>query len=118
MLQFIDRFPEKLPQLPLERTAEHTIPMQAGDIPPYRPTYKLAPVELDECKGQVEELLQQGFIRPSVSPYGSLILFVRKKEGTFRMVIDYRQINNLTTKDKYPLPGLMISLTACMEQKC
>jgi hypothetical protein len=54
----------------------------------------------------VEELLEQGLIRPSASPYGSPILFVRKKEGTFRMVIDYRQINNLTIKDKYPLPRI------------
>jgi hypothetical protein len=106
LLSFIDRFPEKLPELPPERTVQHTIPMVSGHTPPCRPTYRLAPVELEECKKQVEELLQQGFIRPSVSPYGSPILFVRKKEGTFRMVIDYRQINNLTIKDKYPLPRI------------
>ena len=80
--------------------------MVPGHTPPCRPTYRLAPVELEECKKQIEELLQQGFIRPSVSPYGSPILFVHKMEGTFRMVIDYRQINNLTVKDKYPLPRI------------
>jgi hypothetical protein len=101
LLTFVDRFPERLPELPPERTVQHTIPLVPGHTPPCRPTYRLAPVELEECKKQVEELLQQGFIRPSVSPYGSPILFVRK-EGTFRMVIDYRQINNLTGTESNP----------------
>jgi Reverse transcriptase (RNA-dependent DNA polymerase)/RNase H-like domain found in reverse transcriptase/Integrase zinc binding domain/Chromo (CHRromatin Organisation MOdifier) domain/gag-polyprotein putative aspartyl protease len=106
LLDFIDRFPEKLPNLPPVREVSHTIPMEPGHKPPCRPTYRLSHLELEECKKQVEELLQQGLIRPSASPYGSPILFVRKKEGTFRMVIDYRQINNLTVKDKYPLPRI------------
>ena len=106
LLEFIDRFPTKLPNLPPVRQVSHTIPMEPEHKPPCRPTYRLSHLELEECKKQVEELLEQGLIRPSASPYGSPILFVRKKEGTFRMVIDYRQINNLTIKDKYPLPRI------------
>jgi hypothetical protein len=106
LTEYVDRFPTKLPSLPPVRQVSHTIPMDPGHRPPCRPTYRLSHLELEECKKQVEELLQQGLIRPSASPYGSPILFVRKKEGTFRMVIHYRAINNLTVKDKYPLPRI------------
>ena len=106
LLEFLDVFPEKLPDLPPDRGILHTIPMTPGHTPPCRPTYRLAEPEVAECRRQVEELLAQGFIRPSASPYGSPILFVRKKDGTFRMVIDYRAVNNLTRKDKYPLPRI------------
>ena len=106
LLDFVDVFPEKLPELPPVRDIAHTIDIEPGHKPPCRPSYRLAPPELEECRKHVEELLSQGFIRPSASPYGSPILFVHKKDGSFRMVIDYRAVNNLTRKDKYPLPRI------------
>ena len=64
----------------------------------------MAPLELKELKLQLQELLEKGFIRPSVSPWGALVLFVKKKDGTLRLCIDYRQLNKLTVKNKYLLP--------------
>ncbi|KAG8489263.1 hypothetical protein CXB51_017315 [Gossypium anomalum] len=66
----------------------------------------MAPKELVEVKAQIQELLDRGFIRPSVSPWGAPVLFVKKKDGTMRMCIDYRQLNKLTIKNKYPLPRI------------
>ena len=65
---------------------------------------RMAPTELKELKSQLQDLLDKGFIRHSVSPWGAPILFVKKKDGTLRMCIDYRQINKVTVKNKYPLP--------------
>ena len=64
----------------------------------------MAPAELKELKEQLKDLLDKGFIRPSVSPWGAPVLFVRKKDGSLRMCIDYRQLNKVTIKNKYPLP--------------
>ena len=64
------------------------------------------PLELKELKLQLQELLEKGFIRPSVSPWGAPMLFVKKKDGTLRLYIDYRQLNKLTVKNKYPLPKI------------
>ena len=66
----------------------------------------MAPAELRELKAQLQELLCKGFIRPSVSPWGAPVLFVKKKDGSFRMCIDYRQLNKVTVKNKYPLPRI------------
>ena len=66
----------------------------------------MAPLELKELKLQLQELLEKGFIRPSVSPWGAPVLFVKKKDGTLRLCIDYRQLNKLTVKNKYPLPRI------------
>ncbi|XP_070034768.1 uncharacterized protein [Nicotiana tomentosiformis] len=68
--------------------------------------YRMAPTELKEIKVQLKDLLDKGFIRPSVSPWGALVLFVRNKDGSLRMCIDYRQLNKLTIKNKYPLPRI------------
>ena len=68
-----------------------------------RAPYRMAPTELKELKSQLQELLDKGFIRPSVSPWGAPVLFVKKKDDTLRMCIDYRQINKVTVKNKYPL---------------
>ena len=68
--------------------------------------YRMAPKELVELKAQIQELLDRGFIRPSVSPWGAPVLFVKKKDGTMQMCIDYRQLNKLTIKNKYPLPRI------------
>ena len=64
----------------------------------------MAPLELQELKKQLQELLDKGYIRPSVSPWGAPVLFVRKKDGTLRLCIDYRKLNQVTVKNKYPLP--------------
>ena len=68
--------------------------------------YRMAPTELKELKSQLQEHLDKGFIRPSVSPWGAPVLFVKKKDGTLRMCIDYQQINKVTVKNKYPLPRI------------
>ena len=66
----------------------------------------MAPAELKDLKAQLQELLSKGFIRPSASPWGAPVLFVKKKDGSFRMCIDYRQLNKVTVKNKYPLPRI------------
>ena len=105
--KFSDVLVDKLPVgLPPKRAIDHTIDLEPGHAPPSRPTYRLTYEEQDELKRQLQELLDSGRIRPSTSPYGAPILFVRKKDGTFRMVIDYRALNKLTIKNKYPLPRI------------
>ena len=66
----------------------------------------MAPAELRELKAQLQELLSKGFIRPSASPWGAPVLFVKKKDGSFRMCIDYRKLNKVTVKNKYPFPHI------------
>ena len=66
----------------------------------------MAPAELRELKAQLQELLSKDFIRPSASPWGAPVLFVKKKDGSFRMCIDYRQLNKVTVKNKYHLPHI------------
>ncbi|GKC76682.1 putative reverse transcriptase domain-containing protein [Tanacetum coccineum] len=77
-----------------------------GVIPATKSPYRLAPSEMEELSGQLKELQDKGFIRPSSSPWGALVLFVKKKDGSFRMCIDYRELNNLTIKNHYPLPRI------------
>ena len=68
--------------------------------------YRMAPVELKELKLQLQELLEKGFIRPSVSPWGALVLFVKKKDGTLLLCVDYRHLNKMIVKNKYLLPRI------------
>ena len=70
------------------------------------PLYRMVPVELKELNEQLKELLDKGFIRPSTSPWGAPVLFVKKKDGSLRLCIDYRQLNKVTIKNKYPLPRI------------
>lgn len=103
--EYRDIFPEQLPkELPPRRTVEHGIELEQGAKPPSRPPYRLNFVEQDELKKQIQQLIDGNLIRPSVSPYGSPVLFVKKKSGELRMCIDYRALNNLTVKNKYPIP--------------
>jgi hypothetical protein len=78
----------------------------------------MAPLELKELKKQLEELLEKWFIRPSTSPWGALVLFVKKKDGSLRLCIDYRQLNWVTIKNKYPLPRIDDLLDQLKEQLC
>ena len=77
-----------------------------GSEPVSKAPYGMAPAELKELKVQLQELLDMGFIRLSYSPWGAPVLFVKKKEGTLRMCIDYRELNKLTVKNRYPLPRI------------
>ncbi len=105
LAEYADVFPDELPEgLPPRREVDHRIELEPNSTPPSRPTYRLSPSELDELKKQLAQLLKQGFIRPSKSPYGSPVLFVKKKDGDMRMCIDYRALNKLTIKNAYPLP--------------
>ncbi|KAJ0681341.1 putative nucleotidyltransferase, Ribonuclease H [Helianthus annuus] len=99
-------FPEDLPGLPPHRQVEFQIELASGAAPIARAPYRLAPSELEELSKQLQELLEKGFIRPSSSPWGAPVLFVKKKDGTFRMCIDYRELNKVTVKNRYPLPRI------------
>ncbi|KAL5815789.1 hypothetical protein ACOSQ3_024167 [Xanthoceras sorbifolium] len=103
---FADVFPEELPGLPPQREVEFVIDVVPGTSPVSIAPYRMAPAELKELKIQLQELLEKGFIRPSVSPWGAPVLFVKKKDGSLRLCIDYRQLNKLTVKNKYPLPRI------------
>ncbi|KAJ9528300.1 hypothetical protein QJQ45_014284, partial [Haematococcus lacustris] len=103
--KFADVFPADLPAgLPPQRAVDHRIEVEPGKRPPTRSTYNMSTSELAELKAQISEMQEKGFIRPSTSPYAAGVLFVRKKDGTFRMCVDYRPLNRITIKNKYPLP--------------
>jgi Reverse transcriptase (RNA-dependent DNA polymerase)/RNase H-like domain found in reverse transcriptase/Integrase zinc binding domain/Retroviral aspartyl protease/Chromo (CHRromatin Organisation MOdifier) domain len=105
--QYSDVFPSDLPSgLPPRRNIDHKIEVLPGSEPPSRATYKMSPNELDELKKIIQELLEHGFIQPSMSPYGAPVLFVKKKDGSIRMCVDYRALNKITVKNKYPLPRI------------
>ena len=104
--QYKDVFPEALPGLPPKRPVDHAIELEPGKPPPFGPLYKMSFPKLDELKQQIQEFLDQGIIRPSHSPYGAPILFVKKKDGTMRMCVDYRALNKITVKNRYPLPRI------------
>ena len=104
--EFPDVFPKELPGVPPEREVDLSIEVAQGMAPISRAPYHMAPTELKELKTQLHELLDKGFIRPSVSPWGAPILFVKKKDGTLWICIDYRKINNVIVKNKYPLPRI------------
>nr|GFB74199.1 putative reverse transcriptase domain-containing protein [Tanacetum cinerariifolium] len=96
-------FPKDLPGLPPTRPVEFQIDLIPGAAPVARVPYRLAPSEMKELSEQLQELSNKGFIRPSSSPWGAPVLFVKKKYGSFRMCIDYRELNKLTVKNRYPL---------------
>ncbi|GJW49055.1 putative nucleotidyltransferase, ribonuclease H [Tanacetum coccineum] len=104
--EFPKVFPEDLPGLPPVRQVEFQIDLIPGAAPVARAPYRLAPSEMQELSNQLQELSDRGFIRPSTSPWGAPVLFVKKKDGSFRMCIDYRELNKLTVKNRYPLPRI------------
>ena len=101
-----DVFPEEFPGFPPHRDIEFAIDVVPGSIPASITPYRMAPVELKELKIWLQELLEKGFIHPSVSPWGAPMLFLKKKDGTLRLCVDYRQLNKMTVKNKYPLPRI------------
>jgi hypothetical protein len=103
--EYRDVFPPKLPHsLPPRRDIDHRIELEQSSVPASRGIYRMSPAELDELKLQLEELSSSGFIQPSKSPFGAPVLFVKKKDGSMRMCVDYRALNKITVKNRYPLP--------------
>ncbi|KAA3487545.1 DNA/RNA polymerases superfamily protein [Gossypium australe] len=103
---FSDVFLEELPGLPPNSEVEFGIELIPSTALVSIASYRMAPKELVELKAQIQELLDLGFIHPSVSPWGTPVLFVKKKDGSMCMCIDYRQLNKLTIKNKYLLPRI------------
>jgi hypothetical protein len=104
--EYEDVFPEELPGLPPDRDMEFVINLVPGTALIAQSPYRMAEVELKLLKAELDSLLEKGFIRPSASPWGSSALFVPKKDGTQRLCIDYRALNAVTIKNKYPLPSI------------
>ncbi|GJT09642.1 putative reverse transcriptase domain-containing protein [Tanacetum coccineum] len=104
--EFPEIFPEDLPGLPPVRQVEFQIDLIPGTTPVARAPYRLAPSKMQELSNQLQELADRGFIRPSTSPWGAPVLFVKKKDRYFRMCIDYRELNKLTVKNHNPLPRI------------
>ncbi|KAA0053491.1 DNA/RNA polymerases superfamily protein [Cucumis melo var. makuwa] len=104
--EYPDVFPNELLGLPPPREIDFAIELESGTAPISRAPYRMAPAELKELKVQLQELLDEGFIRPSVSPWGAPVLFVKKKDGSMRLCIDYRELNKVTVKNRYLLPRI------------
>jgi hypothetical protein len=106
--EFPDVFPDDLPGMPPDRDIEFLIELQLGTAPISKRPYRMPPNELAELKIQHQDLLDKGFIRPSASPWGCPVLFVKKKDNSLRLCGDYRPLNAVTIKNKYPLPRIDI----------
>jgi hypothetical protein len=105
--EFPDVFPDDLPGMPPERVIEFKIELQAGIAPIAKALCEMSPVELKELKMQLQGLLDKGYICPSTSPWGCSVLFV-EKDKEFHLCVDYRPLNAVTIKNKYPLPCIDI----------
>ncbi|GJT65041.1 putative reverse transcriptase domain-containing protein [Tanacetum coccineum] len=101
--EFLEVFLEELPGLPPARQVEFQIDLVPGATPIARAPYRLALAKMQELSTQLQELSEREFIRPNSSPWGAPVLFVKKKDGSFRMCINYRELNKLTVKNRYPL---------------
>jgi hypothetical protein len=106
--EFLDVLPEDLPGLPPERDVEFVIELKPGTAPISRRSYRMPPNQLAELKTQLQGLLEKGFIRPSSSPWGCPAIVIKKKDQPLRMCVDYRSLNEVTIKNKYPLPRIDI----------
>jgi hypothetical protein len=102
--EFPDVFPEELPGMPPDRDIKFVIELKLATTPIYKTHYRMATLELADLKEHIKELLEKGFIRPSSSPWGAPVIFVLKKDGTQRLCVDYCALNEVTVKNKYPLP--------------
>jgi hypothetical protein len=103
--EYRDVFPEEVPGLPLRRDIDFSIELAPTVVSVSRTPYQMSTPELVELKLQLKEMMDKGYIRPNVSPWGAPVLFL-KKDGTLRLCIDYRQLNKVTIKNKYPLPRI------------
>jgi hypothetical protein len=106
--EFPDVFLDDLPGMPPERAIEFKIELQHGSAPIAKAPYKMSPVEMKELKIQLQGLLDKGYIHPSTSPWGCSALFMEKKDKELRLCVDYRPLNAVTIKNKYPLPCIDI----------
>jgi hypothetical protein len=104
--EYPDVFSTYYSGLPPPREVEFWIECVPDTNPISKAPYRIASLELKELKEQLQELLDKGFIRPSISPWGAPMLFVKKKDGSMRMCIDYRELNKVTIKNRYPLPKI------------
>jgi hypothetical protein len=104
--EYKDVFPEEVPGLPPRRDIKFSIELAPGAVPMSRTPYRMSTLELVELKLQLKEMMEKCYIRPSVSPWGAPVFFVKNKDGTLRLCIDYRQLNKTTIKNKYPLPRI------------
>jgi hypothetical protein len=104
--EFLDVFSEELSGMPPDRDIEFVIELKHGTTHIYKTPYRTATPELAELKEHIKELLEKGFIHPSSSPWGAPMIFVLKKDGTQRLCMDYRALNEVTVKNKYPLPRI------------
>jgi hypothetical protein len=102
----VNEFPEELPGMPPDRDIESVIEFQPGTEPIYKTPYRMDTLELAKLKEHIKELLEKGFISPSSSLWGAPVIFVLKKDGTQRLCVDYRALNEVTIKNKYPLPRI------------
>ncbi|GJY14836.1 putative nucleotidyltransferase, ribonuclease H [Tanacetum coccineum] len=102
--EFKDVMPKELPKKLPPKDVDHTIELETGPKPSAKAPYRMPPPELEELRKQLKELMDVGYIRPSKSPYGAPMLFQKKKDGSLRMCIDYRALNKVTIKNKYPIP--------------
>jgi hypothetical protein len=103
---FANVFPEELLGMPPDRDIEFLIELKPGTAPIYKTLYRMATPELAELKEHIKELLEKGLIHSSSSPWGAPVIFVPKKDGTQRLYVDYRALNEVTVKNKYPLPRI------------
>ena len=106
MREYPDIFLKDLPGLPPDRRVEFSIGLLPGTSPVSKTTYRMAPTEMKELKDQFQELLDLEFIQPSVSLWGAPVLFLKKKDESMRLCIDYRKLNKVTFKNQYPLPRI------------
>ena len=115
--EFSDVFPKDLPGLPPDRDVQFNIELQPRTALISRRAYRMPPKELVELKTQLQELIEKGFIQPSSSPWGCSAIFVKKKDETLRLCVDYRPLNEVTIKNKYPLPRIDLLLINWPEPK-
>jgi hypothetical protein len=104
--EFLDVFPEEFLGMPPDRDIKFVIELKPGTAPIYNTPFRMTIVELAELKEHIKELLEKGFIYPSSSSWGAPVIFVPKKDGTQRMCVDYHALNEVTVKNKYPLPRI------------
>jgi hypothetical protein len=115
---FSDVFPGDLPRMPPKRATEFKIELQPGTAPIAKSPYKMSPMEMKELKIQLQGFLNKGYIRPSTSPWGYSVLFVEKKDKELHLCVNYRLLNTVTIKNKYPLPHIDILFDQLLELKC